>query len=204
MTDTCKVLQTATARFPASQGLYDPRSEKDACGLAMVATLRGTPGHDIIDNALNALRNLEHRGAIGSDAGTGDGAGILTQIPHDFFREVVEFDLPEQGDYAVGMAFLPTVYAKRAAIKLRIAAIAVEEGLNVLGWRVVPTNPENLGTLAREAMPAFEQLFVSSADGTLTDIALDRLTFRVRKRVERELGLTSSRCRPALLFIRGW
>ncbi len=173
---------------PKKQGLYDPRFEKDACGLAMVATLRGTAGHDIIENALDALRNLEHRGAIGSDAGTGDGAGILTQIPDAFFREVVDFHLPLQGDYAVGMAFLPTVYAKRAAIKLRIAAIAVEEGLDILGWRVVPTNPDNLGTLAREAMPAFEQFFVSSADGTLSDIELDRLTFRVRKRVERELG----------------
>nr|WP_246054638.1 glutamate synthase large subunit [Klugiella xanthotipulae] len=174
--------------MPVQQGLYDPAAEKDACGLAMVATLRGAPGHDIIDNALNALRNLEHRGAIGSDAGTGDGAGILTQIPDDFFRAVVDFDLPESGSYAVGVAFLPTVYAQRAAIKLRIAAIAVEEGLRILGWRVVPTVPENLGALAREAMPAFEQFFVASQDGMLMGIDLDRLTFRVRKRVERELG----------------
>ncbi len=94
--------------FPAKQGLYDPAFEKDACGLAMVATLRGTPGHDIIVNALDALRNLEHRGAIGSDAGTGDGAGIMTQIPDAFLRGVVGFDLPPMGEYAVGMAFLPT------------------------------------------------------------------------------------------------
>jgi glutamate synthase (NADPH/NADH) large chain len=82
---------------PAATGLFDPDQERDACGLAMVATLRGTPGHDIIQTALQALRNLEHRGAIGSDAGTGDGAGIMTQIPDAFFRAVVDFDLPRLG-----------------------------------------------------------------------------------------------------------
>ena len=93
---------------PAAHGLYDPAREHDACGLAMVATLRGAAGHDIIQAALGALRNLEHRGAIGSDAGTGDGAGILTQIPDEFLRAVTAFALPPVGAYAVGMAFLPT------------------------------------------------------------------------------------------------
>ncbi|MDQ1577921.1 MAG: glutamate synthase large chain, partial [Microbacteriaceae bacterium] len=93
---------------PAATGLYDPAREHDACGLAMVATLRGTAGHDIIDAALGSLRNLEHRGAIGSDAGTGDGAGIVTQIPDAFFRAVVDFALPSVGRYVVGTAFLPT------------------------------------------------------------------------------------------------
>src|SRR5690606_3354109 len=92
---------------PDAQGLYDPRFEKDACGLAMVATLRGTAGHDIVVAALDALRNLEHRGAVGSDAGTGDGAGIITQIPDAFLRAVAGFELPEPGRYAVGTAFLP-------------------------------------------------------------------------------------------------
>ena len=82
---------------PAAQGLYDPSHDRDACGLAMVATLRGTPGHYIVEKALEALRNLEHRGAVGSDAGTGDGAGIITQIPHAFFTEVTDFQLPEKG-----------------------------------------------------------------------------------------------------------
>src|ERR1700760_4275325 len=94
--------------MPGATGLYDPAREKDACGLAMVATIRGTAGHDIIELALEALRHLEHRGAIGSDAGTGDGAGIITQIPDEFLRAVVDFELPEVGRYAVGMAFLPT------------------------------------------------------------------------------------------------
>src|SRR6187402_4004411 len=98
---------------PQATGLYDPRREKDACGLAMVATLRGTAGHDIIATALRALRNLEHRGAVGSDAGTGDGAGIVTQIPDAFLRDVVDFELPAVGRYAVGMAFLSNDAAER-------------------------------------------------------------------------------------------
>src|SRR3954464_15858886 len=93
---------------PAAQGLYDPSREKDACGLAMVATMRGTAGHDIIALALEALRHLEHRGAVGSDAGTGDGAGIITQAPDDFLRATAGFELPPAGQYAVGLAFLPT------------------------------------------------------------------------------------------------
>jgi glutamate synthase (NADPH/NADH) large chain len=177
---------------PAATGLFDPDQERDACGLAMVATLRGTPGHDIIQTALQALRNLEHRGAIGSDAGTGDGAGIMTQIPDAFFRAVVDFDLPRLGEYAVGMAFLPTNTAERAEEKAGIEAIAAEEGLEVLGWRSVPIVPEELGNLARAAMPAFEQLFVagrpSDESHRVAGIALDRRTFRLRKRAERTLG----------------
>ncbi len=178
---------------PAATGMYDPRRERDACGLAMVATLRGTAGHDIIENALNALRHLEHRGAIGSDAGTGDGAGIVTQIPDAFLRAVTDFELPPVGRYAVGMAFLPTDDDERAALKEGIAAIAVQESLSVIGWRDVPVRPDEVGDLARSAMPVFEQVFVASeragSDGKpIADIELDRLVFRLRKRAERELG----------------
>ncbi|MFT4030322.1 MAG: glutamate synthase large subunit [Protaetiibacter sp.] len=173
--------------------MYNPRFEKDACGLAMVATLRGTAGHDIVTHALDALRHLEHRGAVGSDAGTGDGAGIITQIPDAFLRAVAGIELPPLGQYAVGMAFLPLDAAAREAEKAAIGRVAAQEGLRVLGWRVVPTNPEHLGTLAREAAPAFEQLFLASertdaAGKPLAGIALDRQTFRLRKRAERELG----------------
>ncbi|WP_243063034.1 glutamate synthase large subunit [Humibacter sp. RRB41] len=179
---------------PEAQGLYDPRFERDACGLAMVTTLRGTAGHDIIVNALDALRHLEHRGAVGSDAGTGDGAGILTQIPDAFLRAVAGFALPAVGRYAVGNAFLPLDDDDRVAVKTVIEGIAAEEGLDVLGWRDVPVRPDEIGTLARDAMPAIEQLYVGSArtneKGTpLAGIALDRLTFRLRKRVERELDV---------------
>lgn len=178
---------------PAAQGLYDPTAEKDACGLAMVATLRGTAGHDIITAALDALRHLEHRGAIGSDAGTGDGAGIITQIPDEFLRAVTEFPLPAAGEYAVGNAFLPVDPTSRSRIKQSLARLAAEEGLTVLGWREVPVRPEQLGTLARQAMPAVQQLFVRAATAeaapAVAGIALDRLTFRLRKRAERELEL---------------
>jgi glutamate synthase (NADPH/NADH) large chain len=174
--------------IPAATGLYNPAAEKDSCGFAMVATMRGTAGHDIIDIALSSLRNLEHRGAVGSDAGTGDGAGILMQLPDGFFRAVLPFELPAAGSYAVGLAFLPIDASARATEKSNIEAIAVEEGLAVLGWRKVPTDPEHLGTLAREVMPAFEQIVVADANGVASGIALDRITFRLRKRAERELG----------------
>ncbi|HMH57701.1 MAG TPA: glutamate synthase central domain-containing protein, partial [Galbitalea sp.] len=174
---------------PARAGLYDPAREKDACGLAMVATLRGTAGHDIISLALEALRHLEHRGAIGSDAGTGDGAGIITQIPDAFLRAVVDFELPEVGAYAVGMAFLPTDDDEREQLKSGVASIAASENLTVLGWREVPIDPDQIGNLAREAMPVFEQVFLASAGSAQrSGIELDRLTFRLRKRAERELG----------------
>ena len=178
--------------FPAKQGMYNPAFEKDACGLAMVATLRGTAGHDIVDQALTALRNLEHRGAIGSDAGTGDGAGILTQIPDAFLREVVDFDLPAVGEYAVGLAFLPRDDAERSALKEGIARIAASEDLVVLGWRTVPVDEAHLGKLALAARPEFEQLFLSrpaiGGAPAMSGLDLDRRAYRLRKRAQHELG----------------
>lgn len=193
---------------PGKQGLYDPAAEKDACGLAMVATLRGTAGHDIIDAALEALRHLEHRGAVGSDAGTGDGAGIITQVPDAFLRAVSGFDLPGAGRFAVGNAFLPTEASDRDRIKAAVAEIAAEHDLTVLGWRPVPVRPDELGNLARAAMPVIEQLFVAS---TRTDergeplggIALDRLTFFLRKRAERELDLYFSSLSSRTMVYKG-
>ena len=171
---------------PSAQGLYDPSAEKDACGLAMVATLRGTPGHDIVDMALSSLRNLEHRGAVGSDAGTGDGAGILTQIPDRFFRKTVSFQLPKLGSYGAGLVFLAE--ADAAKDKAKFAKIAAEEKLSVLGWRTPPTRPEVLGDLARAAMPLIEQVFVAAEDQA-SGLELERRLFRLRKRSEREIGI---------------
>ena len=172
---------------PEATGLYDPSRDRDACGLAMVATLRGTPGHDIVETALSALRNLEHRGAVGSDAGTGDGAGILTQLPDAFLRSVAGFELPDSGLYAAGLVFIEKG-EDEVALQASFANIASEEGLEVLGWREVPTRPEVLGDLARDAMPAIKQVFVTSTD-SLTGIGLERVAFRLRKRSERQLGL---------------
>ncbi|WP_328581671.1 glutamate synthase large subunit [Streptomyces sp. NBC_00370] len=170
---------------PAPQGMYDPRNEHDACGVGFVATLTGVAGHALVEQALTVLRNLEHRGATGSEPDSGDGAGILLQVPDAFFREVTEFELPEAGSYAVGIAFLPAVDYEDAVSQ--IETIAVEEGLTVLGWRDVPVAPQMLGSIARATMPVFRQLFV--ADGTSTGIALDRKAFLLRKRTEREAGV---------------
>ena len=170
------------SQTPHAQGLYDPKNEKDACGLAMVATLRGTPGHDIVEMALSALRNLEHRGAVGSDAGTGDGAGILTQMPDKFFRKNVNFPLPPQGEYGAGLVFLKDVQEEKRLFE----QLANEEGLKVIGWRTPPTKPEVLGELARGAMPIIEQVFLA---GEMRGLELERALFRLRKRSEREIGI---------------
>lgn len=170
---------------PAAQGMYDPRNEHDACGVGFVATLTGEASHALVEQALTVLRNLEHRGATGSEPDSGDGAGILSQVPDAFFREVAAFELPAAGAYAVGTAFLPEDGPEDAVS--RIETIAAEEGLTVLGWREVPVAPELLGATARSTMPAFRQIFV--ADGSSTDITLDRKAFVLRKRAEREVDV---------------
>lgn len=171
---------------PKAQGLYSPEFEKDACGLAMVATLRGYAGHDIVDMALSSLRNLEHRGAVGSDAGTGDGAGILTQIPDKFFRAITTFSLPKLGSYGAGLVFFEAATAE--ADRSEFSKLAREENLEVLGWRTPPTNPDVLGDQARAAMPQIEQVFVAALDGA-EGLELERRLFRLRKRSEREIGI---------------
>ncbi|MFF2895819.1 glutamate synthase large subunit [Streptomyces sp. NPDC057966] len=170
---------------PAQQGMYDPRNEHDACGVGFVATLTGVASHELVEQALTVLRNLEHRGATGSEPDSGDGAGILLQVPDAFLRDETAFALPEAGAYAVGIAFLPADDSTEAVRKLE--KIAAEEGLKVLGWRQVPVTPGILGNGARATMPEFRQLFV--ADGESTGIALDRKAFVLRKRAERETGV---------------
>ncbi|WP_328973173.1 glutamate synthase large subunit [Streptomyces sp. NBC_00239] len=170
---------------PAQQGMYDPRNEKDACGVGFVANLTGEATHTLVEQALTVLRNLEHRGATGSEPDSGDGAGILSQVPDAFLREVAGFELPEAGAYAVGIAFLPADGSAQAVAQ--IEAIAAEENLTVLGWREVPVTPDLLGNGARATMPAFSQLFVSG--GGATGIELDRTAFVLRKRAEREAGV---------------
>ncbi len=170
--------------FPAPQGLYDPRHEKDACGVAMVATLTGEASHDIVAKALTALRNLDHRGAAGAEVNSGDGAGILLQVPDAFLREVVDFDLPSARAYAVGTAFLPGDADEVADTRRRIEEIADEEGLAVLGWREVPVDDSTLGATARSVMPTFAQLFVAGKASRVSGMALERMAFCLRKRAE--------------------
>jgi len=172
----------------ATNGLYDSRFEHDACGVGFVADLRARGGHDVVASALRVLCNLEHRGAAGADPDTGDGAGILTQIPDAFFRAVAGFDLPEAGHYAVGLAFLPTTAAERERAVARIADLAADEGLAVLGWREVPVNEAACGAGAREALPHLAQLFVAGAADE-AGVDLDRLAFCLRKRAEHEVSV---------------
>src|SRR4051812_34652882 len=147
------------------QGLYDPANEHDACGVGMVADLAGRKSHDIVVKALAVLRNLDHRGAKGAEPDDGDGAGILTQIPDEFFREAVGFALPGPGAYAAGIAFLPADAGERAETVATIERIAAEEGLTVLGWRQLPYDPDFCGPTARRVMPHFAQLFLSAGGG---------------------------------------
>ena len=169
-------------------GLYDPAFEHDACGVAFVATMTGQPSHEIVQHALTALTNLEHRGASGSEPDSGDGAGILIQIPDTLFRAVVGFDLPAHGEYAVGTAFLPSDAGEAQVAVKAIETIATEEGLTVLGWRDLPTDDSMVGITARSTMPAFRQVFLTGPNGD-DELHLERLAFIVRKRAEREAGV---------------
>src|SRR3954468_6865942 len=172
------------SRSSRAQGLYNPAFEHDACGVAMVADMHGRRSRDIVDKAILALVNLEHRGAQGAEPQSGDGAGILLQVPDEFLRAVVEFDLPEAGSYATGIAFLPQSSKDAAAACESVGKIAEAEGLEVLGWRDVPTDDSSLGALARDAMPTFRQVFMTGASG----MDLERKAYVVRKRAEHELG----------------
>ncbi|MFM8857315.1 MAG: glutamate synthase large subunit [Actinomycetota bacterium] len=172
--------------LPAAAGLYDPRFEHDACGVSFVVDIKGRRSHDIVSRGLGALCNMEHRGATGVDVATGDGAGILIQVPDRFLRDVVSFTLPPAGSYAVGLAFLPRDGRDTDNAKSAIESIVSEQGLRVLGWRSVPTDPSTLGESARAVMPSFAQVFIDDPKGS-SFIDLDRKVFIARKRIEHEL-----------------
>jgi glutamate synthase (NADPH/NADH) large chain len=166
-------------------GLYDPRFEHDACGVGFVADLSGRGGHEVVARALRVLCNLEHRGAKGGDPGTGDGAGILTQIPDEFFRATCDFELPEAGAYAAGMAFFS---AERHLVTPALARLAAAEGLTILGWREVPFDITACGDGARAVLPDVLQMFVAGALGQ-RGMELERMAFCLRKRAEHEAGV---------------
>ncbi len=172
---------------PPAQGLFDPGAVHDACGVGFVVHMKGRRTHEIVRQALQVLINLEHRGACGCEANTGDGAGILIQQPDAFFRQVVPFALPSAGGYGAGLVFLPHDGRDRAHLKALIETTAREESLRVLGWRPVPTDNSLVGDSARATQPVFEQLFVAGAhEDTSVEgrEALERALFVLRKRVE--------------------
>lgn len=172
------------------QGLYDPQFEHDACGVGFVAHIKGQKSHEIVQQALTILNNLRHRGACGCEANTGDGAGILIQVPHDFLKEAcagVGINLPAEGQYGVGMVYLPSDKEERKSAEKTLERIIKEEGQQLLGWRKVPTDNSTMGPTARSEEPVVKQIFVGR-DAKMTDpLAFERKLYVIRRRAENEI-----------------
>ncbi len=175
---------------PKKQGLYDPAFEHDACGMGFVVNINGEKSYDIVDDALTVLENMSHRGASGSDE-SGDGAGITVQIPHDFFKresEVLDFELPEEGNYGVGMIFAHK-YDKFRSIQMKtFTDIVAEEGQEVLGWRDVPVDGAIIGDKAKASMPRIIQVFIKKNDNITDYMNFERKLYVIRKRAEKTIG----------------
>jgi glutamate synthase (ferredoxin) len=176
--------------IPKKQGLYDPRFEHDACGIGFVTNIKGKKSHEIIRQAITILLNLTHRGGCGCEINTGDGAGILMQIPHDFFVKVCRqsgFSLPEEGEYGVGMLFLSPDPQEREENEKCLEKIIEEEGQSVLGWRTVPVNDISLGKVAKAGMPFIRQVFVKKNEQITDQLAFERKLYVIRKRAEKAI-----------------
>jgi glutamate synthase domain-containing protein 2/glutamate synthase domain-containing protein 1/glutamate synthase domain-containing protein 3 len=181
--------------IPRPQGLYDPAHEHDACGVGFVVNIKGERSHDILQKGLRVLDNLTHRGACGCDPRTGDGAGVLMQIPHEFFAREADklgFALPQPGEYGVGQIFLPLDAGRRRAAEALVDRVVREEGQKLLGWRTVPIVESACGDIARRGLPAIRQVFIGRGDAVADQEALERKLYVIRKRVTNEaaaLGL---------------
>jgi glutamate synthase (NADPH/NADH) large chain len=189
--------------IPAAQGLYLPEFERDACGVGFVVNIKGVRSHDIVLKGLEVLNNLTHRGACGCDPKTGDGAGILLQVPHEFFsREAARLGirLPGRGQYGVGMLFLPRDGMKRAAGEKIVERVVHQEGLTLLGWRDVPIVESACGDLARRAMPTIRQVFIGGGAGIENHDALERKLYVIRKRATHEALATLELTDPELFY----
>jgi len=177
--------------IPQKQGLYDPRYEHDSCGVGFVVHLKGHRSHQIVDDGLTALENLNHRGASGSEPNTGDGAGLLIQVPDEFFRRecaLLGIRLPEAGHYGVGLFFSSPDLRARQQAQALLAVIVEEEGQHLLGWRDVPTNNASVGETALAGEPHMQHLFIGRHDGVLSDDAFERKLYVIRKRFEKAIG----------------
>ena len=171
---------------PVKQGLYDPRFEHDACGIGFIVNIKGKRSHSILTDSLTVLKNLGHRGGVGSEPNTGDGAGVLMQMPDAFMRAACEkegFALPAAGDYGAGIVFLPHDAQARRQCEAILAEKAADEGQKLLGWRDVPVNPEGLGKTARECMPVFRQIFIAR-QGVAAGLDFERRLYVIRRRAE--------------------
>jgi glutamate synthase domain-containing protein 2/glutamate synthase domain-containing protein 1/glutamate synthase domain-containing protein 3 len=188
MLDQEQISSTASS-LPKAQGLYDPAYEKDSCGVGFVANIKGKKSRNIIDEGIRLMCNLEHRGAEGADPKTGDGAGIKIQVPDTFFRKVLPFELPPEGEYAVGMLFLPQNPLIREGVETIIEKIIVDEGESCLGFRDVPTNPEIVGSVARKTIPVFRQVFIGKNPNTPKGDAFERKLFFIRRIIDRRVRM---------------
>ena len=169
--------------LPSPKGLYDPSNEHDACGVGFVAHIKGEKSHSIIQQGLTILQRLHHRGAVGADPLAGDGAGLLMQISDGFFRQAVDFKLPEEGSYGIGMLFMPQDDAAREAIEKKVEQIVVEEGQHVLGWRTVPVDNSGLGKTVYPTEPRIRQVFIAKGNTISDQTALERKLFIIHKRI---------------------
>lgn len=172
--------------LPPKQGLYDPAKEHDNCGVGFIAHMKGVASHSIVRQGLEILVNLTHRGATGADPTTGDGAGIMTQIPHKFFKKVCAqagINLPEAGKYAVGVVFLPSIQAERDMVISFLEKISEEEGQKVLGWRDIPVKAEHCGKMASTTLPVMKQVFIENRTGSNDPLAFERKLFVIRKQL---------------------
>jgi len=170
--------------LPPKQGLYDPRNEHDACGVGFVADIKGRKSHTIIVQGLKILDRLTHRGAVGADPRAGDGAGILLQLPDEFFRAVVDFELPEYGSYAVGMLYLPQEEEARTEAEATILRYVESEGQHLIGWRDVPVNNQGLGVSVRPTEPVIRQVFIGCGGVCTDQTAFERKLFVIRKQID--------------------
>ena len=183
---------------PGKQGLYDPAHEHDACGVGFVVDIKGRKSHQILAHAIQVLRNLDHRGACGAEVNTGDGAGVLLQMPHKFlekFAEKADFDLPAAGEYGSGLIFLPRNASMRRKLEEKFEQIVQSEGQVVLGWRTVPTNNKTLGDTARASEPFVRQIFIGKdpqAPEAADEIAFERSLFVIRKRAYSEIRTSTA------------
>ena len=183
------MIKVGSDGLPVAQGLYHPSLERDACGIGFVANIKGRASHEIIRRGIQVLLNLTHRGACGCDPDTGDGAGVLIQIPHDHFARTcgrLGFTLPPAGRYGVGMMFLPTRRDARLSCEGHVERIAHEEGLTVLGWRETPVNPQAIGWLARSTVPFIAQVFIRGPH-EMAQEELERKLYVVMKRAENDV-----------------
>ena len=174
---------------PESQGLYDPQFEHDSCGVNFICHIKGHRSHRIVEIGVGALCQMQHRGALGAETNSGDGAGLLIQIPDRLYREEVDFDLPPAGFYATGIAFLPNSSMEADEVISQFDSLSKEENLTILGWREVPINDEMIGPAARAAQPQMKQLFITASDELeISGLQLDRLLYGLRKRAEHEIS----------------